>query len=210
MNALPSMHRLFALTLALLCLPSGAASADPERRRLAEQKAAVEARFRASEAECRQRFVVVACVDEAKAQRRKELAVLREQELVIDDADRKQRAAARRADIAEKQAQAAQRAASSALPAAPKASAPRAPMSAPGATREPAATAPAPLDGGPAQAAQRAQKTNARQQEAELRRQRIAAREASKAAQQKANPSAAKKAAALPAVPALSASAARP
>ena len=190
-----------ALLTLVWCGPSTAtattAAADTPRARITAERAAVDARYRAAEAACRERFVVTPCVDAATAQRRKELAALREQELAIDDAERKQRAALRRSEVAEKQSRLAARAASAPPPAA-KASAarPATPASAP---PRAAPLASAALDGGPTQAAERAANSAKRQREAQATRERIKAREVRKAEEAKASAAAQKKAAPLPA-----------
>lgn len=198
------LHFLLATAMALCAGVAMAAAAG--RYRIAEAKAGVEARYRTTEADCRQRFVVMSCIDDAKALRRKDLAALREEELIIDDADRKQRAAARREAIAEKNVGAAQRAASANV-VAPKPSSPRSPKT-PASESPPAAAphaAPRPLDGGPAQAAERAATKNKRQLEVDARQVRIDERQKKRAVEQAGNVAAAKKAAPLPAAGAASA-----
>ena len=199
--------RYHLLALALITAGGPLRAADVERLRINADRAAVESRYRAAEAQCQQRFVVVSCVDEAKAQRRKELAALRERELIIDDADRKQRAAARRDDIANKETMVAARAASAAA-AMPKASAPRGAMPSVAASHVPhGSPAPrAPIDGGAAQAAERAAHARQRQQAAQIRRAHINAQEKKKAIEMNANPGALRKAAPLPVLPVLPAS----
>ena len=185
---------LTALLTLVWCGP--AMAADTARASIAAEKAAADARYRAAEAACGERFVVTPCVDAATAQRRKELAALREQELAIDDAERKQRAALRRSEVAGKQGRLAASAASAPPPAA-KASAarPAAPASAPPRAAPPASAA---LDGGPAQAAERAANTAKRQREAQATRERIKAREVKRAEEAKASAAAQKKSAPLP------------
>ena len=188
-----------ALATALLtlvwCGPATATAADAPRARISADKAAVDARYRAAQAACRERFVVTSCVDAATAQRRKELAALREQELAIDDAERKQRAALRRSEVAEKQSRLAARAASAPPPAAKASARPATPASAPPRAAPHASAA---LDGGPTQAAERAAHSTKRQGEAQATRERIKAREVRKAEEAKASAAAQKKAAPLP------------
>ena len=83
--------------LALLLAGSGALAQDAvvERRRIEAERRQFEARFAAEDAACRQRFEVTSCVDEVKARRRESLAGLRQQELLLADAERRKRAAAR-------------------------------------------------------------------------------------------------------------------
>ena len=198
MTRLGPLALLTVLLTLVWCGPISAttAAADAPRARIAAERAAADARFRAAEVACRERFVVTPCVDAATAQRRRELATLREQELAIDDAERKQRAAIRRSEVAEKQSRLAARAAS-APPSAARASAvrPAAPATAPPRAALPASSA---LDGGPTQAAQRAANGAKRQREAQATRERIKARELKKAEETKANTAAQKKAAPLP------------
>ena len=90
------MNRL-QFFLALLLAGSGAQAQDAatERRRIDAERRQIEARFSAEDAACRQRFEVTSCVDEVKARRREALAGLRQQELLLADAERRKRAAAR-------------------------------------------------------------------------------------------------------------------
>ncbi|UUX97012.1 hypothetical protein [Aquabacterium sp. J223] len=85
------------LTTALIA-PHAAAAADEEaqaRRQIDEQRAAIEQRHRARELECRQRFAVTACLEAAGAERRQALQPLQQQRALLDDAERKRRAARR-------------------------------------------------------------------------------------------------------------------
>ncbi len=108
------MDRLSPVALASLLLAAGAAAAADldvraERERISRERAAAESRYAADEAACRTRFVVTACVDEAKARRREALGVLKSQELVLDEQERRRRAAARLEAIEAKQREAAAR-----------------------------------------------------------------------------------------------------
>ncbi len=101
-------------------LVTGAASSDPyatELHRIAAERAAAEVRFRARERECRQRFVVTSCVDDAKAERREAIDSLRAQQLAIDAARRRERAAARSDELRQKAAEDARRSAPREAPA---------------------------------------------------------------------------------------------
>ena len=90
--------------------PAFAASADDaERHRIAEERAAIEARYAARERECRDRFIVTSCVDDAKRDRRKSLDALRARELKLDEETRRARTEARRAELAAKAAEDARR-----------------------------------------------------------------------------------------------------
>ena len=100
-----SATRLWAAILGLwLGLGPGLARADDaaERTRIARERAEATALFEQRQRECGQRFAVTACVDQARAEHRQVLSRLRRQEGVLDEAQRKQRAAQRMADIREK------------------------------------------------------------------------------------------------------------
>ena len=66
-----------------------------EMARIGREREQVQARFAERERECKQRFVVTRCIEEARRERRASLERLRRQEEVIDEAQRKQRAAER-------------------------------------------------------------------------------------------------------------------
>jgi hypothetical protein len=94
--------------------PAPAASATTashadERARIARERSAVEARFRSREDECRQRFIVTSCLDDAKAERRQAIDKLRARKMVVDEARRHERADERRAELADKAAEDARR-----------------------------------------------------------------------------------------------------
>jgi len=92
----------------LLALAAGAAHAiDPaeeraERQRIAAERAQAHAAYAQREQACRERFIVTSCLDEAKRERRQALERLRQQEAVLDEGQRKQRAAERLEDIGAK------------------------------------------------------------------------------------------------------------
>lgn len=65
------------------------ASEQVERRQIADERKAIEARFKAGEAACREQFVVTACVNDQQTRRREALEVLRQRELVLDEAKRR-------------------------------------------------------------------------------------------------------------------------
>jgi hypothetical protein len=91
-------------------LPARAASADDaERHRIAEERAAIEARYAARERECRDRFIVTSCVDDAKVERRRGLDALRVRQLKLDEEKRRERTAERSAELATKAADDARR-----------------------------------------------------------------------------------------------------
>ena len=91
-------------------LPARAAGADDaERHRIAEERAAIEARYVARERECRDRFVVTSCIDDAKVERRHGLDALRARQLKLDEEQRRERTAERSAELAAKAAEDARR-----------------------------------------------------------------------------------------------------
>ena len=110
-------YPLAAVLLALLAGAAGpargaeAAASAPrdERTRIASERAAVEARFSERERECRTRFIVTSCVDDAKAERRQALDKLRVHQLGVDEERRRERTAQRQAELAEKAAEDARR-----------------------------------------------------------------------------------------------------
>ena len=95
------------LAIAVLGLAIGAAAAADteagERSRIAQQRSEAQARFDSQQKLCHQQFAVTACVDAARAERRKTIDDLTIQERVLDDAARKRRAAQRLAEIEARQ-----------------------------------------------------------------------------------------------------------
>ncbi len=100
------------LLAALLALPAAAqvpADEANERARITAERSRVEAEFEAGHKACYGRFAVNDCIDAAKSRRREALADLRRQEVSLNDAERRRRAAERLAEIeARKQEQAQQ------------------------------------------------------------------------------------------------------
>jgi colicin import membrane protein len=72
------------------------ARAEPERDRIAAERAAVNARFAEQERACQEKFVVTACVDAARKEQRQTLMRLKRAETVLDEAERRETAARRR------------------------------------------------------------------------------------------------------------------
>ncbi len=102
------IKRLRVALLSLLCvllaaLEPARADDSAERSRIARERADAQARFEARRRECETRFAVTACVDEARAEHRQALQRLRREEGVLDEAQRRQRAAARMAAIEARQ-----------------------------------------------------------------------------------------------------------
>jgi len=94
---------LLAFLLGTL-LAAGAYADDAEQRaRIRRERAEADARLRVQRAECEQRFVVTPCVDAARAEHRQTTLRLRSEEGVLDEAQRRQRAAARLAAIEDRQ-----------------------------------------------------------------------------------------------------------
>jgi hypothetical protein len=89
--------RLMLLLLLLPTLSGPAWAQATERERLVAERQGLVDRFAAEELACRERFAVTACVDELRLRRRAALEPLRERELLLDDAERQQRAAERQA-----------------------------------------------------------------------------------------------------------------
>jgi hypothetical protein len=104
------MKRLVAAGwVALGLLAVHAAEPEDERARLREERAAIEARFRAEEAGCAGRFAVTACMDRARAGRREALAPVDRALAALEDAERRKRASERLQRIEAKQREAAER-----------------------------------------------------------------------------------------------------
>lgn len=109
------LSRLVAVALLVVCgtaaLAADAANltANRERQRVLDDRRRVEADYAAQVARCEARFVVTACIEQAKAGRRQALDRLTQQQAVIDDALRKQRKSERLERLQEKQHVAAQR-----------------------------------------------------------------------------------------------------
>ncbi len=90
----------------------GAATADAvrqERAQIAVERDAAEMRYATRQRECGERFIVTSCVDDAKRERRESLGRLSARQRLVDDADRHERALARRNEISEKAAEDARR-----------------------------------------------------------------------------------------------------
>ncbi len=97
------MKTPLALALALLAAASVHAQGDQaERERIKAERATLDARFAAEEKACRARFAVTDCVQKAQRERNAALAELRRQERVLNDAERKRRAAERQQELDER------------------------------------------------------------------------------------------------------------
>ena len=89
---------LIGLVIAAAVLPVAAQTgtgAEAERARIGAERRLADARFAAQEVACYKTFAVTDCLKAARSQRRELLSDLRRQELSLNDADRKRRAAER-------------------------------------------------------------------------------------------------------------------
>lgn len=102
MNRLPAFLLPLVLALPALAQDAGAAA---ERQRIQAERARAESVFAAEEKICWGKFAVNDCIDAAKSRRREALADLRRQEISLNDADRKRKAAERLREIEERKAQ---------------------------------------------------------------------------------------------------------
>jgi len=116
MNRAPSLRgRCAALLLLLLVASLPARAAQPadevaQRHHIRDERVAANALFARREQECRTRFVVSSCIDEARRDLRETLARIQARESTLDDAQRKRRAAERLERVEANQREAAQRA----------------------------------------------------------------------------------------------------
>ena len=96
----PSRNALGAACLLLGCGTAASAGSDAaERERIANERAVIETRYAEERLACQKNFVVTSCVDAARRREREELGRLRREEALLDEAQRRQRAADRRAAI---------------------------------------------------------------------------------------------------------------
>ena len=128
----PAVALLLAGALVVTTSTPAVAADDAERHRIAEERAAIEARYTARTRECRDRFIVTSCVDDAKVERRRGLDALRARQLELDEEKRRARTSERSAELSAKAAddarreqERAARAASAPVPHAPRALEPR-------------------------------------------------------------------------------------
>jgi hypothetical protein len=88
---------------ALMLAPSVHAADTAERERIVAERAAAETTLAQRERECSTRFVVTACVEEARSAYRATVASLRRQQAVLDDTERRQRAVERQQRLSAKE-----------------------------------------------------------------------------------------------------------
>ena len=168
----------------LLAAVALTAQAQTERERIAADRAAATARFNERERECRAQFVVTACVEAAQRNEHATLTRLRRQEQALNDSERREAAARRRASLAE-HAEAQKKRDGDAASAAPRDASRRAvpaPSVAPAASR--AHTAPAPTES-PADEKRNQASFDAKQRAAQAHREAVERRNAERAAQGK-------------------------
>lgn len=112
MSTLRSLSFRTTLALLIVALVGPVLAADAgtqaerwrlERERIQRERAQVEADGRTAEAACRQQFLVADCIKQVRSERRAKLQQLDRQRALIDDEQRKQRAADRLARIKDKQ-----------------------------------------------------------------------------------------------------------
>lgn len=72
---------------------NGPAAEAAERSRIAQERSAVHQRFEDESRACYQRFAVNDCLEQARSLRREQLGDLRRQEISLNDADRRRKAA---------------------------------------------------------------------------------------------------------------------
>ncbi len=185
----PRTCLLNSLLACLLVLTTGGAHADAaaERERIETERRLIEVAFADEESACLRRFVVTPCIEAVQARRREALAPLRHQELLLDEAERRQRAAARLQGIeARRAAVAARPAAVDVVPASGADGVPVAPNLP--ASAAAAVPVPAPHDRRAASeaAARRAAAAQRRRDAAAADRARIAGREAQQQGQRSA------------------------
>ncbi len=113
MNACALTARRLGAALALWSAVAGvqaqadeasAASIQQQRAQLARERAQVQAHYAALEQACRDRFFVNFCLREVVTPRREALARLRQQEIQMEEAERRKRQAEALARVAEKSA----------------------------------------------------------------------------------------------------------
>jgi len=85
--------------------PPMEAERTAERERIRQEEGAIAGRLRQAEIACYQRFAVEDCLRDARRDARAQRAVLRQRESVLDDAERRERAARRLQGVAQRQAE---------------------------------------------------------------------------------------------------------
>ena len=174
----------------LLALGAAGAWADAaaERERIETERRLIEAAFADEEGACLRRFIVTPCIEAVQARRREALAPLRHQELLLDEAERRARAAARLQGIEARRAAAAERPpeAPAPLPAEPQPGTPADAASAPALPPPTRATPSQDRSAAAEAAARRAAAAQRRRDAAAADRARIAERQAQQQGQRSA------------------------
>ena len=181
------MNRLLVIAFALVAALAQAQAPTPdkpssqaERERIAKQRQVAEVQYAQREAECKRRFVVTSCIDQARADRRQSLDNLHQQEIALDEVERQQRSAEhRRRREAKAWEEINKPAPEPRLPREPKAREPK-PLLPPSG----AASRPAPVDRS-ADEQQARERFEARQREAQAHKAEIEERNRKKAAARK-------------------------
>lgn len=84
---------------------ASAVSASAQRARIAREIAAIDAQARSAEAACAQQFAVSACLRQVRSERRLAVRQLERQRAVLDDAERREKAAQRMERVRQRQEQ---------------------------------------------------------------------------------------------------------
>jgi hypothetical protein len=96
-------HRvLFALAFAAAAVHAQVPDAAAERERIKAERGAAEARYKEAQKACRQKFAVTDCLDKARREHNTATDELKRQEHVLNDAERRKRAADAQKQIDEK------------------------------------------------------------------------------------------------------------
>jgi colicin import membrane protein len=171
--------------VALVSAHPSPASDQAERDRIQHERGAVQQAYTERERECQTRFSVTACIDAARRDQREALARLRSEQNLLEESQRKQRAADRAAAIRRKVSDQEERDREAVAPmrreAVPRAATASAPLrTAAGSTPAPASAA----DRSGAEARSRA-RFDARQLEAQAHREAVERRNAQRASTDK-------------------------
>lgn len=94
---------LSTLASAQASVASGALDHAAQRERIGRERLAIDETLQRAQAACYQRFAVEDCLRAARRRAREDLAVLRQQESVMDDRERRERAAQRLHGVEERQ-----------------------------------------------------------------------------------------------------------
>lgn len=163
---------VLVLVQGLVAVAQGPAAVDDraERERIARERSEATIRHDQRRRECEQRFAVTACVDEARAEHRQTMMRLRRQEALLDESQRKARAAQRLAAIEQRRSEERTRVVvPRAAPARASAAEARQPRPAASAPAERASAPAASVSASAAEARSR-ERFDARQREAAARR----------------------------------------